>query len=108
VVSIIYSQADQDHHPLIYASHVIAIECTYYHTQYFIGWDEVSLMFCLGWPWTTLLLVSASWAAGITVISYWCLTWRLTFSWGHRVGVSSWVFMQRKLVLSLSCFLLLF
>jgi hypothetical protein len=29
-------------------------------------WDEVSLTFCPGWPWTLILLISISGVAGIT------------------------------------------
>jgi hypothetical protein len=30
-------------------------------------------LFCLGWFWTTVLLISASWVARITGVSCWCL-----------------------------------
>jgi hypothetical protein len=39
-------------------------ECT--NTPAFIGWDGVSLTFCLGWPQTMIFLISASQVAGIT------------------------------------------
>jgi hypothetical protein len=36
----------------------------------FIGWDVVLRTFCLSWPWTLILLISASWVAGITGMSH--------------------------------------
>jgi hypothetical protein len=35
-----------------------------------IGWDWVSWIFSLGWPQTTILLISASQVAGITGLSH--------------------------------------
>jgi hypothetical protein len=37
------------------------------------------LLFCLGWPWTTILLISASQVARITGVSHWCLPHMLNF-----------------------------
>jgi hypothetical protein len=34
------------------------------------GWDGISLIFCLNWSQTIVLLVSASWVAVITVVSH--------------------------------------
>jgi hypothetical protein len=40
------------------------------------GWDGgVSQTFCLGWPQTTVLLISASQVAKITSMHHWCLAW---------------------------------
>jgi hypothetical protein len=35
-----------------------------------IDWNWVLLTFCLDWPWTAILPVSASWVARITVLSH--------------------------------------
>jgi hypothetical protein len=35
--------------------------------------DRVLWTICLGWLWTTILLISASWVAGITGVSRWRL-----------------------------------
>jgi hypothetical protein len=37
-----------------------------------VFWDRVSQTFCPGWLWTLVLLISASWVAGITGVSHWC------------------------------------
>jgi hypothetical protein len=46
--------------------------CKGHHPQ-IIGWDRVSLTFCLGWPQTVIFLISASWVAGIIDMRY--CTW---------------------------------
>jgi hypothetical protein len=38
--------------------------------RYFQG--RVSWTICLGWLWTVILLLSASWVARITGVSHWC------------------------------------
>jgi hypothetical protein len=35
-----------------------------------VFWDRVLQTICLGWPWTTILLISASWVARITGVSH--------------------------------------
>jgi hypothetical protein len=45
--------------PPIYPSGVAGITDMHNHAQ-FIDWNRVLLTFCLGWPWTVVLLVSAS------------------------------------------------
>jgi hypothetical protein len=35
-------------------------------------WDRVLWTVCLGWLWTTILLISASWVARITGVSHGC------------------------------------
>jgi hypothetical protein len=37
-------------------------------------WDGISLTFCLGWHWTMILLIAASWVAGITGVSHYTLS----------------------------------
>jgi hypothetical protein len=41
-----------------------------FHVGYF--WDRDLRIICLGWFWTMLLLISASWVARITGMSHWC------------------------------------
>jgi hypothetical protein len=36
-------------------------------------WDRVLRTICLGWLWSTVLLISASWVAKITGVSHCCL-----------------------------------
>jgi hypothetical protein len=36
-----------------------------------VFWDRFSRTICLGWLWTTILLISASWVASITGVSHW-------------------------------------
>jgi hypothetical protein len=36
-------------------------------------WDRVSWTICLGWLWTAILLISASWVDRITDVSHQCL-----------------------------------
>jgi hypothetical protein len=36
-----------------------------------IFWDRVSWTICLGWLWTEILRISASWVARITGLSHW-------------------------------------
>jgi hypothetical protein len=38
-------------------------------------WARGSWSICLGWPQTSIILISASWIAGITGVSHWCLAW---------------------------------
>jgi hypothetical protein len=40
------------------------------HHAWVIYWDGVSLTFCVGWPWTLIILISASWVVGITGVSH--------------------------------------
>jgi hypothetical protein len=40
-----------------------------------ISWDEILQTFCLGWPQTTILLISAFQAARIIGASWWTLDW---------------------------------
>jgi hypothetical protein len=45
-----------------------------YHLSHFTSpvlffWDRVSWTICLGWLWTSILLISASWVARITDLS---------------------------------------
>jgi hypothetical protein len=42
--------------------------------------DRVSQTLCLGWFQTSILLISASWVAGITGVSHWCLASRIEFN----------------------------
>jgi hypothetical protein len=46
------------------------------HQPYFFFngcfWDRVSQTICPGWLWIAILLISASWVAGITDVSHWC------------------------------------
>jgi hypothetical protein len=35
-------------------------------------WDRISWNICLGWLWTFILLISASWGARITGVRHWC------------------------------------
>jgi hypothetical protein len=37
-----------------------------HHHAHLIGWDEISLAFCPGRSWTTILLISTHWVALIT------------------------------------------
>jgi hypothetical protein len=37
---------------------------------FFFFWDRVSQTICPGWLWATILLISASWVARITSVSY--------------------------------------
>jgi hypothetical protein len=63
--------ANLDHDPLIYASH-----CSWNDRQsplyLAIGWDRVSWTICPGWPWTVILLISASQVARITCVRHQC------------------------------------
>jgi hypothetical protein len=34
-------------------------------------WDRVFRTICLGWLWTVILLISASWAVRITSVNHW-------------------------------------
>jgi hypothetical protein len=34
-------------------------------------WDKVLWTICLGWLWTMIFLISASWVARITGVSHW-------------------------------------
>jgi hypothetical protein len=56
------------------------------HDEFFQ--DRVSQTICLGWLWTTILLVSASWVARITGMSQWCLASFPNSFWGRRGGLS--------------------
>jgi hypothetical protein len=38
--------------------------------NFFFGWSKFSLTFCPGWPWTTFLLSSAYYVAGIIAMSH--------------------------------------
>jgi hypothetical protein len=42
----------------------------HHHAQLFIGWDKIPHTFCLGWPRTTIFLISASRVARITGVSH--------------------------------------
>jgi hypothetical protein len=44
-----------------------------------VGWSGVSRIFCWYWPWTVILLLSASQVARITGVSYHCPTRPPTF-----------------------------
>jgi hypothetical protein len=44
-------------------------QVTHYHTQ-IVGWDGVSLSFCLAWPQITILLIATSQVGGIAGMSY--------------------------------------
>jgi hypothetical protein len=63
------AQFDLDHDSPIYAFQVAGMTSTCHHTQLFIGWYEVSLTFCLGWPQTMILIISTSQVARITCVS---------------------------------------
>jgi hypothetical protein len=65
--SSIFAQASLDYNP-IYAS-CTAEMTRMNHYSHLIGWDRVSLTFCLGWPWTGILLSTNSCIAGITDMS---------------------------------------
>jgi hypothetical protein len=51
---------------LYYLSHISSLFCSGY-----LG-DGFSQTICLGWPWTTILPISASQVIRITGMSYWC------------------------------------
>jgi hypothetical protein len=55
-------------HP-IYNSQVAWITDINYQTK-LIDRDEVSLIFCQGWPWTMMLTIFASWVAGNADMSH--------------------------------------
>jgi hypothetical protein len=42
----------------------------YHHTWLLFGWDGISQTFCLDWPRTVILWISASWVARITGMSH--------------------------------------
>jgi hypothetical protein len=54
-----------DYSPPTCASNIAGITDTQKHAPN-IGWDVVSLGFCLGWPQTANLPVSISWVADVT------------------------------------------
>jgi hypothetical protein len=51
---------------------------------YFSG--SVSLTFCLGWPWTLILLISTSWVAVITGVNHFHPTFSLFLIGSHAVA----------------------
>jgi hypothetical protein len=62
-----------------------------HHNFQLINWDEVSVTFCQGWPWTKTLQMSPSWVAGVTGMNY--CTWLFlylsiwTFSWNLNLNL---------------------
>jgi hypothetical protein len=61
------------------ASHLLGKRSTTCHSTssfFLIGFfqDRISWTVCLGWLWTLLLLISASWVSRITGMSHQCLT----------------------------------
>jgi hypothetical protein len=59
--SHMYAQVHLDSNPPItYASHIAEVTGACCHDQYFISWDGFLITFCLGWPWTMVLLGSVS------------------------------------------------
>jgi hypothetical protein len=65
----------------------VAGKIGWHHKQLFIGQEQFSLTFCLGWPWTTILPTSASWVAGITDVSHLAQlsTWLLLLKYSPAV-----------------------
>jgi hypothetical protein len=57
----------------------------YFCIRYF--WDRVLWTICWGWLWTMILLISASWVAGIIGVSYWGPVLLLLFSF---LGTGDW------------------
>jgi hypothetical protein len=58
--------------PATYASYPAGITDTqdmHHHSQ-LVCWDGISWTFCLGWPWTTALPISASQGARIADVSH--------------------------------------
>jgi hypothetical protein len=53
----------------IYPSHIAGMTGKCCHI-WLIGWEGVSLTFCLGWSRTPILLICTSWVAGITDVSH--------------------------------------
>jgi hypothetical protein len=52
-------------------------------------WDRLSQTICMGWLWTTVLLISASWVARVTGVSHWCLAMKLsTFPCAYYISSS--------------------
>jgi hypothetical protein len=76
---LLYAQAGLDHDPAICAS-LCSWGWQAYATVPSHGWDGVSWTFCLGWPQTIILLISASWVARIIGVSQWCLASILSLS----------------------------
>jgi hypothetical protein len=45
---------------------------SFFVKEFFKIGSLVSRIICLGWLWTSILLISASWVARITGVSHWC------------------------------------
>jgi hypothetical protein len=60
------------------------------------GWHEVSWIFCLGWPPTTILLISASQETRIPSMSHWCPACKVFFfffwQWTQGIALARQVF----------------
>jgi hypothetical protein len=58
-----------DHAPPSYASLIAGIIGVCHYIG-FVGQDGILLTFCLGWPQTVIVLISASQVSGITVVNH--------------------------------------
>jgi hypothetical protein len=54
------------------------------HRTWLMDWDGVLWNFCLAWPWTVILLISASWIAEISGVCH--CDWVTVGGWGHHTG----------------------
>jgi hypothetical protein len=54
--------------------------------------DRILLTISLGWLWTSILLISASWVARITGVSHWCLAvWHfMCHVFGPQLTLGNW------------------
>jgi hypothetical protein len=64
-----FSWAGLDLNLPVCASCIVGVIGMNHHTRV-IGWDGFPLTFCLGWPWTTILLISASWVDRFKDVSH--------------------------------------
>jgi hypothetical protein len=55
--------------PVLWSSYAVGMIGMYHHSK-FIGWDGFLLTLCLGWPWTVILLIHATWVVSFIAISY--------------------------------------
>jgi hypothetical protein len=59
---------------------------------------RVSWTICLGWPWTTILLISASWIARITGINHRHLARIFFYLWLDLIVVKVFLFLFTKIM----------
>jgi hypothetical protein len=73
--------------------HDLGMTSVHHHTQLLVEMG-VSLTFCTGWPWTLILLISASWVAGITGMSHHAWSCNIFLNTGDLYGKISRISLQ--------------